>query len=570
METVMIRNREFVKLLVSKGILTEQDSRSLIMKYGMDDFSILTHLVREGVAPRSDLARLWGDSLKIPYVDLTKVLFQRQVVEKLPASVARKNRIMLLYQFGDAITAATWNPTNRAVIQEAESIIGCPISPVFTFPEDIEDAIEIQYQSYDSLKELCGKIDVRALLNRQESEITREELAKLAGDESVVEFTRAIMLIAVKERASDIHIEPGEDMVRIRFRIDGSLQERMKLHKGLLPPLVSRLKILANLDISERRRPQDGHIRLQLSNRSLDLRASFVPTIFGEKVVLRILGQIESEGVPDMTELGFSALNLGKLQRALQVPNGIFLVTGPTGSGKTTTLYSILKYLNKNDVNIVTVEDPVEYRMAGINQVQVNPVIGLDFATALRSFLRQDPDIILLGEIRDVETARIASQAALTGHLVMATLHTNSAAQAITRIVDIGVEPYLVAATVVGVMAQRLVRRICEHCKEKYALSPEEMDRLFVSNGRKEAFFYRGRGCPQCNNTGYSGRMALHEIFLVNDEIRTLIARGATILEIQQCLRKEGFQSLRYDGLKKVLRGLTTIEEIDSAVMSEY
>ncbi len=376
------------------------------------------------------------------------------------------------------------------------------------------------------------------------------------------------MLLAVREGASDIHIEPGEEKVRVRFRIDGILQERSKLDPSLLPPIVSRLKILGDLDITERRRPQDGRINLRLRSRNIDLRFSSIPTIFGEKIVLRILSLSQGIDIPDITELTFSKSTLETVKRVLEVPHGIFFVTGPTGSGKTTTLFSMLKHLNKPGINITTIEDPIEYRLPGINQVQVNSAVDLDFSVALRTFLRQDPDVILVGEIRDLETARIACQAALTGHLVLATMHTNNAIQAVTRLMDIGVQPFIVAPSLIGVMCQRLVRKICSHCKEKYAASTEEIKKLFTWEG-KEVFFYRGKGCRYCNNTGYSGRLAIHEITFLDNEIRSLIAQAASVPEIQEAARKTGFHTMRYDGIKKMLRGLTTIEEIDRVTVAE-
>jgi type IV pilus assembly protein PilB len=347
------------------------------------------------------------------------------------------------------------------------------------------------------------------------------------------------------------------------------LQERLKIDPKILPALITRLKVMANLDITEKRRPQDGRISLHLPNRSMDLRFSSVPAMFGEKIVLRILGQTTAKQIPDLAELSFSPANLKTLKRIVECPNGIFLVTGPTGSGKTTTLYSVLKWINKPGINIMTIEDPVEYRLPGANQVQVNHAIDLDFSTALRAFLRQDPDVMLVGEIRDLETAKIAAQAALTGHLVVTTMHTNNALQAVTRLVEIGVEPFLVAPSIIGVMAQRLVRKICDSCKEPYTLTPEQADEIFIRDGTSDVIFHRGKGCPQCRNTGYLGRMAIHEIFVINDEMRSYIARGASILEIQKMARAKGFKSMRHDGIKKVLRGLTTIEEVNKVTIIE-
>jgi len=561
-------NPAFTDLLISERILTAEDTQKLLQKYKGNAFSVLDYLVHGGVARKNHLGKLWGDSVGVAFVDLNKTLFQARAVKMLPEKFARKTRVIPLYELGGVVTLAVASPTNQNILKQAEIKIGSPVSPVFSFPEDIEDAIEIQYQSSDSLNEFIASIADHALF-KGTSQITVEQLQKLSGDQSVVELCRGLMLLGVKERASDIHIEPLEDMVRVRYRVDGVLQDRIKLEKALLPPLVSRLKILADLDITERRKPHAGRINLALSNKSIDMRLSIVPTIYGERLVLRILGQIQKDDIPELSDLGFSNSILTGIRRVIGVPNGIFFVTGPTGSGKTTTLFALLKNLNSPGVNIMTVEDPVEYRLSGINQIQVNQAIGLNFASTLRSFLRQDPDIILIGEIRDLETAKIASQAALTGHLILATMHTNSALQAVTRLVEIGVEPFLVAPSIIGVMSQRLLRAICEHCKEKYRLSEREIEKYFIWDQKRELFFYRGTGCPDCNNTGYSGRLAIHELFIMNEEIRSMVAREASIIEIEKAARRIGYKSMRYDGMKKVLRGLTTIDELERLTSAE-
>ncbi|GLI35037.1 GspE/PulE family protein [Desulforhabdus amnigena] len=564
----MVKNSTFLNLLVSKGILTEEASFRLDEKFKGNAFAVLTHLVRSNNHPKRVLGKLWADSLGLSYVDMRKTLFQRHIVQQLPEVFARKHQMILIYKFGDAVTAALANPLDSLSVKAAEEIIGQRISPTFAFPDEIEAAIEIEYQSEEHLKDLSSKIVTDSIQIEDISELTKEELQKVAGSQSVVEFVRGLLLLAVRENASDIHFEPGEDKVRIRFRIDGLLQERSMLEKSLLSPVVSRLKILANLDITERRRPQDGRINLELPNRKIDFRFSSVPTIFGEKIVLRILGQTQSQDIPDLSDLAFSKQNLSTLRKVMDIPHGIFFVTGPTGSGKSTTLFSILKHLNKPEINITTIEDPVEYKLHGISQIQVNTAVELDFATALRSFLRQDPDVMLIGEIRDMETAQIACQAALTGHFVLATLHTNSAVQAVTRLIDIGLKPFLVSQSLIGVMSQRLVRKVCSRCKEKYPASPAEVKELFGSEER-EVFLYRGKGCFQCNNTGYSGRVAIHEVILINDEMRSLITRGESASDIQLCARRIGFHSMRYDGVKKALRGLTTFEEINRVTTAD-
>lgn len=564
----MLKNPRFIDLVTQSGILTAENARRLLKRYHEDAFAVLMHLVRLHPHRRTDLGRLWGDSIGVAYVDPGKSLFQRAIVQLLPEEFARRNHFILLYKFGDAVTAAASEPTNRFVLEEAVKMVGMPISTVFSYPDDIEAAVEIEYKSEAQLRALSNKIVTDSIVIEDISELTRDELQKIAGTQAVIEFVQGLLLLGVREGASDIHIEPGQEKVRIRFRIDGILQDKSTLESSLLPPLVSRLKILADLNITEKRRPQDGRISLQLPNRTIDFRFSSIPTIYGEKIVLRVLSQTELGDVPELTELSLSRVNLDAIKRAAELPYGIFFVTGPTGSGKTTTLFSMLKHLNRPEVNITTIEDPVEYRLAGISQVQTNATVELGFPGALKAFLRQDPDVILVGEVRDLETAEIACRAALTGHLVLATLHANNAVQAVTRLTDMGVPNFIVAPAIVGVMAQRLVRKICEHCREKYPAPPEVLKRILAWDGSRIPF-YRGAGCEQCSDTGYSGRMAIHEIILINDEMRMLLARDASVVDICRCAKKTSFQTMRYDGLKKVLRGLTTIEEIERVTVAE-
>ncbi len=554
-------NPGFFRLVEAKGILTEQDSKNLLRKYKGDAFAVFEYLLEGKVAPVGELERLWGDSIGVSYVDMYKTIFQTKAVQKIPMEFAKEHRVIPIYQMGDVVTIATADPTDHHTIKKAEKLMGSPVNPVFALPKAIEDTIEIQYQTASALSGFIAKIAEDSLL-KGTTQITLEQLKELAEEQSVVEFGRGIIILALRERASDIHIEPGEDMVRIRFRIDGVLQEKMKIEKTLLATITSRLKIVAKLDIVERRKPQDGRVTFQLPNRSIDIRFSTVPTIYGEKIVLRILGQAATRETLGLEELYLSKSSYDGVRKVINSPNGVFFVTGPTGCGKTTTLFAILKHLNTPGVNIMTIEDPVEVRLLGINQVQVNADIGVDFGSALRAFLRQDPNVILIGEIRDAETAKTASQAALTGHLVLTTMHTNNALQAVIRLVDIGVEPFLVAPSIIGVMAQRLVRRICENCKEKYRLSASTMERYFLGDPNREIFAYRGRGCPECNQSGYVGRVGVHEIFIMNEQVRSLVAKGASILEIEEEAYRSGFKTMRYDGIKKVLRGITTIEEI--------
>jgi type IV pilus assembly protein PilB len=557
-----MKNNKFLDLIVEKGFLTEEDRKNLEEKTENDHFRLLLYLKEGGVAPKTVLGRLWGDSLGYAYVDLVKTFFQQEAVSLIPREYAVKYNVIPIYKFGNAVTVATSKPQNSDLIKSLSMVAKIDISPVFSFPGDIEDAVKIQYQSKESIDELISRVSENSLF-KATSKITEEQLKKISGDKAVVNFTDAIILLGIKERATDIHIDPAEELVNVRFRIDGVLQVRLKLDSLLLRPFLSRLKIMAGLDITERRRPQDGRINLKLKNRSIDIRFASVPSLHGEKITLRLLGQLAVRDIPGLDDLGFSYSTYKAIQTVSSSPNGIFLVTGPTGSGKTTTLFSVLKRINNEGINILTVEDPVEYMIDGVNQVQVNSALDLGFAKALRSFLRQDPDVILVGEIRDYETAAIASQAALTGHLVLATLHSNNAVQATTRLIDIGVKPFIVSPALLGVMSQRLVRQICENCKTPYKLTDSEADELFIRESNEDVFFYRGKGCSLCNFTGYSGRTAVHEIFTVDNEIRDIISSGGSVVEIEEAAYKKGFRDMFHDGIKKVLRGITTIEEVE-------
>ncbi|MCB9480912.1 MAG: type II/IV secretion system protein [Desulfobacteraceae bacterium] len=560
-----MRNDKFLDLVVEKGLMTREDRAQLLEKTDNDHFKLLLFLKNGGVAPKNFLGRLWGDSIGFAYVDLLKTIFQPEAVKMLPMDYALKYNVIPVYKLGSALTIVTSTPGDIDLIKKLSIVSGVDVSPVFSFPEDIEDAVKIQYQSKETIEELINKISQNSLF-KGISKITEEQLKKISGDKAVINFTDAVILLGVKENATDIHIDPLEDVIKVRFRIDGVLQTRLKLDQGLLYPFVSRLKIMADLDITERRRPQDGRINLKLKNRNIDIRFASIPSVHGEKITLRLLGQLAVRDVPGLEDLSFSWSTYKKIEKICSVPNGIFLVTGPTGSGKTTTLFSILKRINNEGVNILTVEDPVEYMVEGVSQVQVNPLINLDFAAALRSFLRQDPDVILVGEIRDSETAKIASQAALTGHLVLATLHSNNSFLASVRLVDMGVQRFIVSPAITGVMSQRLVRRICEKCKIKYRLTDIEADEYFIRENNEEVNFFRGKGCAACNFTGYSGRIAIHEILLFTNEIRDIISSGGSVVEIEKSALKNGFKDMFHDGIKKVLRGLTTIEELERVV----
>ncbi len=559
-----MKKRRFLEQLVERGMVVEDQVEALTDRHRGDALGALEELIDSQTIPKDELCRLYGDTLGAAFVDLGCTIIQPEVVDLIPRDFAVANRLIAIYSFANSVTVATSDPLNLSLMDEVSRHAGMPVSVVFSPPGDILDAIEVEYATLGVIEELKAQIDLERLMV-DESEADPVRLARMADDRDVVALTRQILLNALKKRASDIHIEPAEHIVRVRLRIDGELQDWNHFDRKMYSALVSRLKLMAGCDITERRLPQDGRIALSLATHAVDLRFSSVPVMNGEKLTLRVLGSMERQSVPDLEELNLSAANLEELKRIIGTPNGVFFVTGPTGSGKTTTLYSVLKSVNRPGVNLMTVEDPVEYRLPGINRTQVNTAVDLTFAKALRAFLRQDPNVILVGEVRDMETAKIASQAALTGHLVMSTMHTNNALQAVTRLVEIGVEPFLVAPSIIGVSAQRLVRRLCTACREEHPMSPDRVKRYFGDIGNRTVELWRGRGCANCNGTGFVGRVAIHEIFLLTESVRRLIAQNASILDIETLAREHGFKPMLYDGLKKAMRGLTTIEEVEQA-----
>jgi type IV pilus assembly protein PilB len=441
---------------------------------------------------------------------------------------------------------------------------GMEIQPVISNPKDVQEKLDEIYSAKHGLENILKDTSVPTVevaKEEDDQEIDVEQLLRATGDTSVIQVVNIVLVQAVQEGASDIHIEPFEKEMRVRYRLDGILSDRTSPPKSMHPAIVSRIKIMSNLDIAERRRPQDGRFRIRLKGHEVDFRVSVLPTAHGEKVVMRILDK--SASCRKLDELGFDPDALAKFSEAIHAPFGMILVTGPTGSGKTTTLYSALRGINKPEINIITVEDPIEYQIMGINQVQVNPDIDLTFAAGLRSILRQDPNVVLVGEIRDQETADIAIKAALTGHLVFSTLHTNNAPGAISRLDDMGVEPFLISSSVILVLAQRLVRRICGGCSKPIDVDPATLERCqYVPDPAKPANFSHGTGCNRCGQSGYKGRMSIIELFLMNDEVRGLVVKRASAAEIKKVAVAHGMQTLRMNALQRAAEGLTTLEEV--------
>jgi general secretion pathway protein E len=526
--------------------------------------SLESFLVQKGVIEEEDLLKALAVKLRIPYLkDLEADGVDPSLVSKVPIAFSKKHKVVPLKMENGVLTVATLDPLNYEPLDDLRVILGCgEVRAVLSSEREVLKAINRFYeQRADTPEEMIQSMDTESsdrLL--QELEET-EDLLEVSDEAPVIKLVNLILFQAVKERASDIHIEPFQKELKVRYRIDGILYQRFDPPKRYQSAIISRLKVMAKLDIAEKRLPQDGRIPIKIADKDIDIRVSIIPTTFGERVVLRLLDK--SSVLFGLEEIGLSPDQLETLEDLIHRANGILLVTGPTGSGKTTTLYAALSRINSPDKNIITIEDPVEYQLWGIGQIQVNPKIGLTFAHGLRSVLRHDPDVILVGEIRDVETAEIAIQSALTGHLVFSTLHTNDAASAVTRLVDMGIEPFLVASVVRAIVAQRLIRVLCPECKEGYVPEAEALGEVGLAMSQLEGrMLYRGKGCPACSETGYRGRTGIYEILLVSEAIRQLTMKKADSTSIGRKAVEEGMSTLREDGARKVIAGITTLEEV--------
>jgi type IV pilus assembly protein PilB len=509
----------------------------------------------------ADLARGLAHQWGYTYMSLADVRIVPEVAKLIPQALALRHKCVAVERRGGRLLVAIADPLNVIAIDDIRLITGLEVDLAVATEDDIGAALGHSYQMTDNLIERVMRESVPEYgFESTEDDPSVEQLKALVEEAPVVKLVNLVVDEAVKQGASDIHIEPQRDGVWVRYRVDGVLRDVMNPPKHLKAALVSRMKIMAEMDIAERRKPQDGRVHLTADGHSIDLRVSTLPTMFGEKVVMRILDQ--SQTMIGLGRLGFHSDTLRVWENAVSKPHGMVLVTGPTGSGKTTTLYSTLSKLNTTDKNIVTVEEPVEYQIARINQVQVNPKAGLTFAGGLRSILRQDPDIVMVGEIRDHDTAEIAVQAALTGHLVLSTLHTNDAASTVIRLVDMGVEPFLISSSVIAVLAQRLARAICPRCKVAYTPPADALGRLGVARMDTDVVFYRGQGCEHCRGSGYRGRIGIFELLVVSDAIRDMVVKRASSGEIKAQAIREGMRTLRDDGLEKVMSGISTIDEI--------
>jgi type II secretory ATPase GspE/PulE/Tfp pilus assembly ATPase PilB-like protein len=550
------------------GFDYKDELKELVRQHGVT-VELVSNLIEARYVSKEDGCRLWADSFGVAYVDPFASVTTDESIAAIPVEIARKVRAIGLYILEGVLTVAMSTPGDQMLLRRLSQITKMPVSPVFALPKEIEDSIIINYASEKNIEEILTEIEQSRLLAGG-NELSQEGLSQLMDSDSLISVVDQLIHYALRERATDIHIEGQETLCRVRFRVDGMLREVLTYSKKIHRAIISRLKIISGLNISESRFPQDGRFQLPVGSLTANFRLSTLPSQYGEKAVIRILAMTGHKSMLTLDKMLISQSILEPFKRLIENPNGIIFVTGPTGSGKTTTLYAALHEINKPDINISTIEDPIEITLEGVTQSQVNNHIDLKFSTVLRSLLRQDPDAILVGEIRDTETAKIAIEAALTGHIVFATLHTNTAAQAIVRLIEIGVEPYMVAPSVIGVLAQRLVAKICDNCKEAYYPPRETLRKYFHDEGLTEVPFFRGRGCSICRGTGYKGRVAFHELVLITEEIRTMITEGRSAQEINKAAAKVGYKPLRYDALKKVLLGLTTIEQVEENTAFEW
>lgn len=554
-------NRKKLRLgdvLVNSGIITAEDLQKGLELQKGSGRKLGETLVDEGLATEENIAKALSSQLHYDMVDLQNVEIQEDVLNLVPANVLKKYK-MLPFEYSpdnmNVLRVAMSDPMDMAAMDDVSIITNLQVEPVVATTRSVMLAIDRYY----------GQAEVNSALEEyakeKESQFVEQEdiYSEDVNNSPIVQLVKGMIEQAVRQRASDIHIEPMERQVRIRYRIDGALYEKAVYNIRLLPAMVARIKIIGGMDISEKRKPQDGRITQVVDRREFDIRVSILPTVYGEKIVMRLTSK--NALTKEKSQLGLSPEELKKFDHILQNPHGILLVTGPTGSGKSTTLYTALSELNKEDVNIITVEDPVEANIDGINQVQVNNKANLTFASALRSILRQDPDIIMIGEIRDQETASIAVQASITGHLVVSTLHTNSAASTITRLADMGIEPYLIADSTIGVIAQRLVRRLCPDCKKAKKADADELEMLMMKPGT-DLTIYEPCGCPKCDGTGFRGRIGVYEIMEVTQPLKTIISKKGSAEEIKEKALEEGMNTLRMSATRYVLDGITSVPEM--------
>ena len=552
--------RSLGESLVEEGMITQEQLKKAQEEEKRKGSRLVKALVRLGFIAEEDLIMFLSNKLNVPRIELNNYLIDQKIIELVPENLARKYELIPILKIGNRLTCVMVDPWNVFALDEIRSRTGLIIEPAVSTEGEIKKALNEYYGTKGSMEDLIKSIDGGKLGIEEGKDIDVKKLQGIVEEPVVIKLVNMIIMKAIEERASDIHIEPGDEALKTRLRVDGMLHEISSPPKHLQSAIISRIKIMAELNIAERRIPQDGRFTIKMGGKQIDMRVSCVPTIYGENVVLRLLDS--SSALLDLSDLGFSKEVLERFDKLIRRPHGIILVTGPTGSGKTTTLYAALNKINTVEKNIITIEDPVEYKLEGVRQIQINPKVDLTFATGLRSILRQDPNIIMVGEMRDHETAEIAVQAALTGHLVFSTLHTNDAPGAITRMIDMGIEPFLVSSSVIGILAQRLVRTICPDCKEEYKPIDEELKDIKILGEKRTMKFARGKGCAKCMNTGYKGRLGIYELMIPDEGIRTAVMAKASTDEIRKLARNSGMKSLKEDGIEKIKDGLTSVEEV--------
>ncbi len=558
---MVVKRKRIGEILQDIGLVDEKQLTAALQEQKETRESLGTILVRMGVISSEDLCNALAEQFGMDVIDLSKEKIDPQALRKVPSSIAKRQKLIPIRLDDNTLTVAMSNPLDFLALDNLRAMLGCDVIGVLTTPDSIEKALANYYgteeKTVDTMLEELTERDIDFGEVAETGATESEE----GQDATVVKLVSLLILEAFRSRASDIHLEPLEKKFRIRYRVDGILHEVPGPPRKLRGSVTSRIKIMSGMDIAEKRLPQDGRIQLNLLGKEVDLRVSTIPGLYGESIVLRILDK--SSLLLGLDELGFLEEDEKVFDGILDVANGIILVTGPTGSGKTTTLYASLNKLNKPDKKLITVEEPVEYMLSGINQSQVRPAIGLTFAAVLRSMLRQAPDIIMVGEIRDTDTAEIAIRAALTGHLVFSTLHTNDAPSAITRLIDMGIKPFLVASSVQAILAQRLVRIICDNCKETYEARVDELMQLGLDPSEKgKVKLYRGKGCGECNYSGYKGRKGIFELMIMSPKIQDMVMKKLSASDVKVAARKEGMHTLRDDGMRKVRLGITTLTEV--------
>jgi len=561
------KRKKLGELLVELKLISEEQCQEALLIQKKTAKRLGQIVVEEKMVSEDDLMGVLSRQLGYPHVWLRKGLVDPKIVKIIPKEKAQLYKVIPMFKVNTNLTIATADPQAVFVFDELAKTTKCNIQPVLCRAADIIEAIDEYYDDDIKITDFIDELqdsDIQLVESTMDRDY--QEINEMAGESPIINLVNLILLKAIKDKASDIHLEPDRGKFRVRYRIDGILYEVMSPKLEIYPAVISRLKIMAKVDIAERRMPQDGRIQVYIEGRTVDLRFSSLPGILGEKVVLRVLDKLGA--VLDLGRLGFNQDTLIRFRNLLQKPYGLILTTGPTGSGKTTTLYSAINFLNTIEKNIVTIEDPVEFQLEIINQNQVNDAIGLSFAKILKHVLRQDPDIVMVGEIRERETAEIAIRASLTGHMVLSTLHTNDSASAVTRLIDLGIEPYLISSSLIGVIGQRLVRSVCPECKTSYFPPPALLEKLGWQD-EKGLRLVKGKGCPQCYDSGYKGRLGIYELMEIDTDLKSLIITNPTVNELREFNRKRNYSSLMMEGFKKAKEGLTTVEEVARAVYVE-